>query len=179
MSSRSVLARTCLVVALVSSCATSDSEPAGGSVPDGVPAPSEPAVVVRIVDGDTVMLRGDGTGLVPSQETRVRLLEIDTPESVVPDQPVECYGPESTEALEELLPVRSQVWVLPDRELMDPYDRMLLYLWNDDGEFVNLEMVRSGAAAAVLFEPNDRYIDLVRRAEREARVEGRGMWGAC
>lgn len=162
-----------------SALATSDGESLAGPVPDGVPARSEPAVVVRIVDGDTVMLRSDGDGLVSADATRVRLLEIDTPESVVPDQPVECYGPESTKALEDLLPVGSQVSVLPDRELMDPYDRMLLYLWNDDGEFVNLEMVRSGAAEAVLFEPNDRYIELLRRAERKARAASRGMWGAC
>jgi micrococcal nuclease len=47
------------------------------------------------------------------------------------------------------------------------------------GDFVNLELVRSGAARAVLFEPNDRYIAQMRRAERNARANDRGQWGAC
>ena len=71
------------------------------------------------------------------------------------------------------------VRVLPDRELKDPYGRTLLYLWNEGGDFVNLELVRAGAARAVLFEPNDRYIDRMRRAERDARAAGLGQWGAC
>ena len=63
--------------------------------------------------------------------------------------------------------------------MSDPYDRALLYVWNDEGVFVNLELVRSGAARAVLYEPNDRYIDQMRRAEADARDAGRGLWGAC
>jgi micrococcal nuclease len=47
------------------------------------------------------------------------------------------------------------------------------------GEFVNLQLVRSGAARAVLFEPNDRYIAQMRRAESKARAQDRGQWGAC
>lgn len=154
---------------------------------DGVPEGSEPARVIRIVDGDTVWLRGDGDdgddgeggGLVPAQGIPVRLLEIDTPETVAPGQPVECWGPEASRVLERLIPVGSRVWVQPDRDLMDPYDRMLLYLWNHQGRFVNLEMVRAGAAEAVLYEPNDRYIERLREAERRARAEGRGRWGRC
>jgi micrococcal nuclease len=150
-----------------------------GPPPEGIPAGSERAVVVRVVDGDTLLLRGDDGGVVPDQETRVRLLEIDTPESVAPDRPVECFGPEASAGLAEVVPPGSRVRVLPDEELTDPYDRLLLYLWTDDGEFVNLAMVRSGLAEAVLYEPNDRYIERMRRAERQAQAEARGMWGAC
>jgi micrococcal nuclease len=78
-----------------------------------------------------------------------------------------------------LLPVGSTAWAVPDRELLDRHGRTLLYLWDSRGVFVNLAMVRGGHARAVLFEPNDRHIDRMRAAEREARAERRGLWGAC
>lgn len=173
-----VVAAACLVAVLSLSCAPVGGPPSGER-PDGAPPRSERAVVIRIVDGDTMWLRSDDDGLVSSDHTKVRLLEVDTPETVAPGQPVECYGAEAAEALAELAPVGSDVWVLPDRDLIDPYDRMLLYVWNDDGEFVNLELVRTGAAQAVLYEPNDRHIDQLRAAERRARASSRGMWGSC
>lgn len=150
--------------------------PTGGRAPT-----SERARVVRHVDGDTLILRAahGRTELLPSRQTRVRLLEIDTPESVTPGQPVECYGTQASALLEELTPVGSVVRVRPDRDLLDPYGRTLLYVWNKDGAFVNLELVRSGAARAVLYEPNDRYIHRMRRAEGDAQAAGRGQWGAC
>ena len=141
----------------------------------------ERAVVVRHVDGDTLVLKaiGNGSEVISREETKVRLLEIDTPESVKPGYPVECYALRASGELKELAPVGSTVRVLPDRDLLDPYGRTLLYLWNDKGDFVNLELVRSGAAEAVLYEPNDRYIGQLRQAERKARADRRGRWGAC
>jgi micrococcal nuclease len=145
------------------------------------PSRATPATVVRLVDGDTLVVRADvdAPGLPAGAETRVRLLEVDTPESVDPGSPVECYAERASAELARLAPPGSRVWALPDQELFDVYGRTLLYLWNDRGQLVNLELVRSGAAEAVLHEPNDRYIDLVRRAESRARGAGRGLWGAC
>ena len=57
---------------------------------------AETATVTKIVDGDTIDVLRDGA------EVRVRLLNVDTPESVDPDEPVQCLGPESTEFLETL-----------------------------------------------------------------------------
>lgn len=151
--------------------------PAGAPV--GVPGDAEPARVVRIVDGDTVVLRGAGDGVVPDDDTRVRLLEVDAPESVAPDRPVECFGPEASDGLADLLPEGATVWVAPDEELEDPFDRLLLYAWTADGTFVNQALVRAGLAEAVLYEPNDRFIAEVRAAERAARDDGAGLWGAC
>ena len=142
---------------------------------------SATATVVRLVDGDTIIVRrATGVpGVLPAGETRVRLLEIDTPESVTPGVPVECYGPEATRDLAQLTPPGSRVRVVRDRQLLDIYGRTLLYVWNARGQFVNLELVRSGAAEAVLYEPNDRYIDVMRRAEAGARASGVGLWGRC
>ena len=146
-----------------------------------VPAGAVDVSVLRIVDGDTLIVRaGSGVpGVVGSGETRVRLLEIDTPESVTPGVPVECYGKRATEELTRLTPPGSTVRVLPDRDLLDPYGRTLLYVWNARGRFVNLELVRSGAARAVLYQPNDRYIALLRGAEARAQASGEGLWGRC
>jgi micrococcal nuclease len=149
--------------------------------PTDVPADAERARVVGHVDGDTLRLApaGDSRYLPLGEETKVRLLEIDTPESVDPSSPRECYSVRSSLALSAMLPLGVEVWMKPDRQLLDPYGRTLLYLWTADGRFVNLEMVRRGFAKAVLYEPNDEYIDDMRHAERRARQANRGLWGAC
>ena len=112
----------------------------------------------------------------------MRLLEIDTPETVHPSEPVACYGPAASNALARVARPGSTVWVLADQERFDPYGRLLLYMWSThDGKptFVNYRLVRMGFAKAVLYEPNDRYIDLMRRAEAQARAAEVGLWGAC
>ena len=137
--------------------------------------------VVRIVDGDTLYLRGDGDLLGPggADGTAVRLLQIDTPETVAPGSPVECWGPEASAALADLVPPGASVSVEADEELLDPFDRVLLYVYDAGGDMVNLAMVRAGHAEAVLYEPNDRHIERMRAAEAEAREAGRGLWSAC
>jgi micrococcal nuclease len=149
--------------------------------PGDVPGAAERARVVGHVDGDTLRLApvNESRYLPAGEETKVRLLEIDTPESVDPNSPEECYSARSSRALSEMLPLGEMVWIKSDRQLLDPYGRTLLYLWTTDGRFVNLEMVRRGFAKAVLYEPNDEYIDIMRRAERRARQANRGLWGAC
>ena len=147
----------------------------------GIPEAAEPARVASHVDGDTIRITAEhGSGVLPQgRETTVRLLEIDTPEHARDGAPAECYAEEASQALADMVPTGSKVWAKPDRELLDPYGRTLLYLWTADGVFVNLELVRQGYAEAVLFEPNDEYIDQMREAEERARSEGRGLWGAC
>ncbi|GAB3779015.1 hypothetical protein GCM10027601_04520 [Nocardioides ungokensis] len=147
----------------------------------GVPRRAVRVTVVRLVDGDTLIVRSRVAvpGVLAAGETRVRLLEVDTPESVESGAPVECYAHRATAELARLAPPGSEVSVLPDLDLLDPYGRTLLYVWNARGDFVNLQLVRSGAAEAVLYEPNDRYIDVMRRAEAGARASGVGLWGRC
>jgi len=176
---RSVALAT-IVVLLAGGCGGASPD-SSGVHPHGVPAEVVDAVVVGHVDGDTIKLRpGQVTAyLEPDQVTTVRLLEIDTPESVKPDAPVECYAQRASAALSRLLPVGAHVWVEPDRVSHDQYGRTLLYLWTEHGTFVNYAMVRRGFAEAVLFEPNDLYIGLMRDAERRARADRLGLWGAC
>jgi micrococcal nuclease len=157
----------------------SEAQPA--KTPRGVPAAAQVATVLSITDGDTLHVRAKRPGKVlrSTADVTVRLLEIDTPETVDPSEPVACYGPAASKALARLAPPGSKVWVLADQELLDPYDRTLLYLWTPGGTFINHAMVRNGFAKAVLYEPNDRYIGMMRRAEAQARARKRGLWGAC
>ena len=137
--------------------------------------------MTAVVDGDTVRLRAAEAGpvLPVEEEVRVRLLEIDAPETQHPIRGVECFGAEATAWVEELLTPGTTVLALPDVEPRDRFDRELLYLWLEDGTFVNESLIRSGHAVAVLYEPNDRYIDRLRAAEADARAEGAGLWSAC
>ena len=173
-----------LLLVVVSLLATSCGlvERLGGSraeIPSGVPAGAQAGVVEKIVDGDTLWVRVDESGgpLAPNATHKIRLLEIDTPEVVAPGQPVECGGPQASAFAERLLPLGSTVHLVADREDTDQYGRFLRYVWTEDGTFFNLEAVRTGHATAVLYEPNDAYIDVMREAEAQARRAGLGLWG--
>jgi micrococcal nuclease len=179
--SRMAVVRWCVLLLALVVAAGCARTPEDGVRPHGVPAAAQPATVTTHVDGDTVRVTAPagGDALEEGVETKVRLLEIDAPESVHPDKPVECHAVEAGEALAELLPLGSTAWALPDEELQDRYGRTLLYLWNDEGVFVNEQLVADGHAEAVLYEPNDRYIDRMRAAESRARAAAAGLWGEC
>jgi len=129
------------------------------------------ALVTRVVDGDTVEARFSGRPLT------VRLIGIDTPESVAPDQPVQCFALQAsgyTTGRLEGARVRLQF----DLERIDPFGRTLAYVWLGD-ELFNETLVREGYASVTTYPPNVRYVDRFRAAQREARSHGRGVWGRC
>jgi micrococcal nuclease len=141
----------------------------------GPPAGATPAVVVGLVDGDTLDLALRRLG-----EERVRLIGIDTPETKKPDSPVECFGPEASAHLAQLVPVGTEVALLRDVEVRDQYGRLLGYLFRaSDGLFVNLAMVADGYADQLSIAPNTTFAGEISRLVAEARRAGRGMWGAC
>lgn len=155
-------------------------EPAPVAAPaGGIPPRAQAAVVDTIVDGDTLWVRVERSGgaLPAGERSKIRLLEIDTPETQAPGVGVECGGLEATEFIRRRLPEGSRVHLVADREDTDQYGRFLRYAWTADGAFFNLEAVRTGHARAVLYEPNDAYIDQLRAAEIQARAAGRGIWG--
>ena len=125
------------------------------------------AVVERVVDGDTIAL-ADGT--------RVRLVQIDTPE-----KGEECYGNEASALTRRLLPPGTEVRIEQDPALdqVDRYDRKLAYVWKDD-EDINLALVEQGAAGVWFFEGSrGRYAAELLRAGERARAGHKGLWGAC
>ena len=133
------------------------------------------ATVVRPIDGDTVLLRLEAGG-----EERIRLIGIDTPESVSRQRPVECFGPEAKHRTAELLPAGTRVRVERDVEARDVYDRLLAYVVRaDDGILVNLLLVSEGYAESARYAPNLAHQPELDRAEAEAKAAGRGLWPAC
>jgi micrococcal nuclease len=162
------LAALAVAVASLGAC----SAPPGHAAHDPVPAGR--GVVVHPVDGDTVDVDIAGT------RERVRLIGVDTPESVARDRPVECYGPEAKVRLAELLPVGTQVRLERDVEARDRYGRLLAYVFRlDDSLHVNLALVQEGFAEARPFEPNTTRQAELDRAEDEAKAAHRGLWPAC
>jgi len=127
--------------------------------------------VSRIVDGDTieVSLGGD--------EEDVRYIGIDTPETVAPGQPVECFG-HAASRFNTGLVEGQRVRLVFDRELRDQYGRLLAYVYVD-GELVNAQLVRRGFARTLVFPPNTRHADLFARLQQHAADTGRGLWGRC
>lgn len=161
---------------------TPTSSPAASATPAPaqVPAGAQLAEVVRHVDGDTLWVTPLEAGpLATNASHAVRLLEVDAPESNTARYGhTECYGDEASAWIAERLPTGTRVWLEVDRDPTDRYDRALRYIWTEHG-MINLELVEAGMARAVLYAPNDRHIDAMRAAERDARDAGRGLWGAC
>ena len=130
--------------------------------------------VVRVIDGDTVDVRVDGA------TERIRLIGIDTPESVAEDRPVQCFGTEASAHTAALLPPGVEVRIERDEVTRDRYGRLLAYLWRTDDELlVNLDLVEGGYADAVSFGDNEALYDLLAAAEASARASGLGLWSAC
>ena len=172
---------TLIAVLLIGSCSTGN--PAGrttrdapvvtsaGATSTSETSPRSNALVTRVVDGDTVEARVDGRPLT------VRLIGIDTPESVAPDQPVQCFALRASAYTTERLE-GARVRLQFDLERIDPFGRTLAYAWLGD-ELFNETLVREGYAFVTTYPPNVRYVDRFRAAQREARSAGRGVWGRC
>ena len=153
-----------VAVALGAGC-TSD---AGGAAPPGQ------AEVVRVVDGDTIVVR------IAGADESVRLIGVDTPESVRPDTPVECFGREAAGHTKRLLPKGAKVRLIRDVEARDRYGRLLAYVYRQhDGLFVNLELAEAGFATTLTYPPNVAHAGDFVAASRRARDAGRGLWQRC
>ena len=140
--------------------------------------PGANAIVVRVIDGDTIEARFLVEGRA-TDET-VRLIGIDTPETKKPDWPVECFGPEATARTSELLPPRTPVLIRRDRESRDDYGRLLGYVFRvEDGILINEVLLAEGLADTLTIAPNDRFATRFAGVEATARRSARGMWGSC
>ena len=110
----------------------------------------------------------------------VRLIGIDTPESVSRQRPVECFGPEAKHRTAELLPTGTVVRLERDVEARDAYDRLLAYVTRvDDGVLVNLLLVSEGFAESAPFPPNTAHQAELDQAMAQAKADGRGLWPTC
>lgn len=129
-------------------------------------APADPAstvTVTKIVDGDTIVVERD------SQETRVRLLNIDAPEQG------ECLHDEASARLSELIPPGTRVTLEYDKERQDRYGRDLAGVFTD--VFINEQLLIDGYARAVTYQPNTKFTQRAEAAEAVAKAAGAGMHG--
>lgn len=132
------------------------------------------AFVVRAVDGDTLEVRRDGE----TDPIKVRLLGVDTPESVDPRRPVECMGKEASAFTASLTNGRRvQLEADPEADEVDKYGRLLRNVILDDGRDLNALLVREGYANAYLSFPlnSARKVELS-HLEQEAKAGERGLW---
>ncbi len=168
-----IIATIIVAVIVLAVRATNEGADTAPVTPDGL----ESATVVRVVDGDTIIVRLDG------REQRVRYIGVDTPETVKPDTPEECYGKQASDENHRLVDGQT-VYLERDVSNTDDFDRLLRYVYIDGEQdqprrFVNLLLVEGGFAEARSYPPNTSRQSELDAAERDARAAGRGMWSAC
>lgn len=157
------------LVLLVTACAPSvDLSVAAPATLADEPVAGQRAEVTRVVDGDTIEVTLEGV------IEDVRLLGIDTPESVKPNSPVECFGREASAAASAFLAGQT-VTLVKDVEDRDRYGRLLRYVYVGE-EMANARLVVNGYATAYTYPPNVRHAELFVRLQREAREGERGLW---
>ena len=136
------------------------------SNPTGLEAAQTLPTVTRVIDGDTVVVEGIGT---------VRLIGVDTPETVDPRRPVQYFGKEASDFTKQLA-TGKRVRLEFDQDRMDRYGRTLAYVYlQPDNLLLNAEIIRQGYGFAYTQFPF-RMMGQFRALEREAREAGRGLW---
>lgn len=139
--------------------------PATAAVPS---AGWETAQVTRVVDGDTIHVMLNG------QDTTVRYILVNTPETVDPRSPVECYGKEASSANKAMVEGK-KVYLAKDVSNTDQFGRILRYVFTQDG-FVNAELVKGGYAQVSTYPPDVKHETYLRDLERQAREGKVGLW---
>jgi micrococcal nuclease len=147
--------------------------------PGAVESPAMPsdafaARVVRVVDGDTLLATPAGQ----SDAVRVRIIGVDTPETVKPDTPVRCYGPQASAFTKHLLPAGTVIHAAhePGGDV-DRYGRQLWDVWLPDGRFLESVLAAAGTARAYPYPPQVEHADVIARLAGQARAQRRGLWG--
>lgn len=131
------------------------------------------ATIVSVVDGDTIVLR------VQNQTETVRLLGIDTPETVHPTKPIECFGPEASAFVKATLKRGVVVKLVRDVEPRDRFQRLLVYLYLADGTLFNQLLIDQGFAQTLSIEPNTAFATQFANHESSARSRRVGLWQSC
>ena len=168
-----------LLGSFVSSCGSSISVKVDWSTKalgSGVQSPAMPAnlpavKVVKVVDGDTIDVQLGG------KTERLRLIGINTPETVDPRSQVECFGKEASDRAKATL-TNQTVYLEgdPSQQERDRYDRLLRYVWLSDGRLVNLDMIAQGYAYEYTYDVPYKYQAEFRQAQQQAQSGKVGLW---
>lgn len=145
------------------------------TVPTPLPTPQNTTKiyysVTRVVDGDTIIVDMNGT------EERIRLVGVNTPESVDPRRPVQCFGKEASAFLKKILDGR-EVTLEKDSSQgdTDKYHRLLRYVYLPNGTFINKLLIEEGYGHEYTYRTPYKYQLEFKKAEQEARTTKRGLW---
>lgn len=150
------------------------------TVTQASPVPLITATVSRVVDGDTIEVAFDGT------KEKVRLIGVDTPETVHPSKGVEPFGPEASNYTKNRLDGKT-VYLEKGVQERDKYGRLLAYVWQEppteisDAEITakmfNARLLVNGYAQLMTIPPNVKYVDQFTRLQAQARENSYGLWG--
>lgn len=145
-----------------------------GCATDTAPVDQGPTIAA-VIDGDTIEV-----AFAAGHVETVRLLGVDTPETVDPRRPVQCFGAEASAHLVALIPPGTPIRLERDIEARDHYGRLLAYVHRRaDGLFVNLDLVAQGYADVSFYEPNTTHRSAFGHAVLTARTQQLGLWGVC
>ena len=158
---------TLLLLLLTFACTKSASPSPSSTTANG----RQQATVTRVVDGDTIEVKLDG------KTYKLRYIGVDTPETVDPNRPVGCFGPEASKRNKELVLAKT-VELEKDVSETDAFGRLLRYVWLD-GEMINARLVQDGFAQVATYPPDVKYQPLFLQLQRQAREAGAGLWSGC
>lgn len=151
------------------------SEPAVATS-SATPAKNDSYLVTKVIDGDTIEVKID------NQAFKVRLIGIDTPETVDPRRPIGCFGKKASAETKRLLEGKN-VTLTKDVSETDKYSRLLRYVFlplgSGENLFVNDYLIRQGFAKILTYPPDIKYNERFLQAEKEARENSRGLWSEC
>jgi len=132
--------------------------------------------VTKVVDGDTIAVNING------KNTTIRLIGLDTPETVDPRKPVQCFGVQASDKAKEILTrKRVRLEMDPSQGQYDKYGRTLAYIYLEDGTFFNKLMISEGYGHEYTYNLPYKYQKEFKQAEQIAREEKKGLWApnAC
>ena len=142
-------------------------------MPQGSPGPF---AVTKVVDGDTIWVDHNG------QRLKIRMIGLDTPETVDPRKPVQCFALEASARAKTILGGQSvYLETDPSQDAVDGFGRTLAYVWTESGRLFNLDMIADGYAFEYTYDLPYRYQADFKAAENDARTQERGLWSpnAC
>ena len=138
------------------------------TMPQGVQGPF---TVTKVVDGDTIWVDNNG------QRLKIRMIGMDTPETVDPRKPVQCFALEASAQAKTILGGQSvYLETDPSQDSVDRYGRTLAYVWTESGRLFNLDMIADGFAHEYTYDLPYRYQQAFRAAEDDAQAQARGLW---
>ena len=138
------------------------------TMPQGIQGPY---TVIKVVDGDTIWVDNNG------KRQKIRMIRLDTPESVDPRKPVQCFALEASAQAKTILGGQSvYLETDPSQDSVDRYGRTLAYVWTASGRLFNLDMITDGFAFEYTYDLPYRYQQDFRTAEHDAQAQERGLW---